>query len=239
MTIAAADGNPAQIPVIAVDGPSGAGKGTLCRWLAEHLGWHLLDSGSLYRVTALAAQKQGITPQDEQIVNVAQHLRVRFHTQGGADIRILLDDEDVTDAIRSEICSNAASQIATLPLVRAALLQRQRDFRKAPGLVADGRDMGTVVFADAPVKIFLTASPAERAIRRYKQLREKGIDASLSVLAADIAERDARDAERQVAPLKPAVDAHIVDTTGLSIDAVRETILMIVGKELGIIIEDS
>ncbi len=225
----------ADIPVITVDGPSGVGKGTLCCWLAHRLGWHLLDSGALYRVTALAAQKHHVTD-DAQIAQLAENLQVDFHTQGNGEIAVFFAGEEVSHAIRSEDCGNTASRVASFPSVRAALLQRQRDFRQPPGLVADGRDMGSVVFVDAPVKIFLTATPQERAIRRYNQLREKGIDASLSKLTEDIAQRDARDATRKVAPLKSAVDAQLVDTTGMTIDAVQKSSLAIISDRLGIII---
>jgi cytidylate kinase len=222
-----------NVPVIAVDGPSGVGKGTLCQALAQHLGWHLLDSGSLYRLTALAAQKHGIPLDDEtRLAALATRLEVRFATFPGRETQVLLEGEDVSAAIRSEACGNAASRVAALPAVRAALLQRQRDFRQSPGLVADGRDMGTVVFPDAPVKIFLTASPTARAIRRYNQLREKGISVSLAALAKEIAERDARDAGRAIAPLRPASDAHVLDTTELSIAAVRQQALMILAEHL-------
>jgi cytidylate kinase len=222
-----------NVPVIAVDGPSGVGKGTLCQALAQHLGWHLLDSGSLYRLTALAAQKHGIPLDDEtRIAALATRLEVRFETFPGRETQVLLEGEDVSAAIRSEACGNAASRVAALPAVRTALLQRQRDFRQSPGLVADGRDMGTVVFPDAPVKIFLTASPTARAIRRYNQLREKGISVSLAALAKEIAERDARDAGRAIAPLRPASDAHVLDTTELSIAAVRQQALMILAEHL-------
>ncbi len=224
---------PSPIPVIAVDGPSGVGKGTLCRALALTLGWHLLDSGSLYRVTALAAQQRAIPLDDERrVAELAARLGVRFATSAQRDIAIFLDDVEVTDAIRSEACGNAASQVATLLAVRAALLQRQRDFRQPPGLVADGRDMGTVVFPDALVKLFLTASPEERAQRRYKQLREKHINVSLAALVQEIAARDERDANRQVAPLRPAADAHVLDTTRLGIAAVRALALAIVTGQL-------
>jgi cytidylate kinase len=222
-----------NVPVIAVDGPSGVGKGTLCQALAQHLGWHLLDSGSLYRLTALAAQKHGVPLDDEaRLALLAARLDVRFETLPDRETQVLLEGGNVTAAIRSEACGNAASQVAALPAVRAALLQRQRDFRQPPGLVADGRDMGTVVFPDAPVKLFLTASSTERAIRRYKQLREKGTSVSLAALAKEIAERDARDAGRAVAPLRPAPDARVVDTTELSIVAVRQQALTILADYL-------
>lgn len=219
-------------PVITVDGPSGVGKGTLSRLLARQFGWHLLDSGSLYRLTALAAERDGIPLDDSpRVAAVAEGLDACFREDDG-EIRIFLKGQDVSDVIRSEACGDAASQVAALAAVRTALLQRQRDFRRSPGLVADGRDMGTVVFPDADVKIFLTASAKERAVRRYKQLREKGIDVSLAALAKDIAERDERDSKRQVSPLKPAPDAETLDTTGLDIIEVKERALIIVRKRL-------
>ncbi|MDQ2693798.1 MAG: (d)CMP kinase [Pseudomonadota bacterium] len=221
-------------PVIAVDGPGGVGKGTLCRHLARTLGWHLLDSGSLYRLTALAAGRRGLVLTDAgAVAEVARTLNVQFE-EGRDETRIVLEGEDVTDLLRSETCGNAASQVAALPAVRAALLQCQRDFRRPPGLVADGRDMGSVVFPAAEVKIFLTASPEERAARRYKQLREKGLSVSLPTLVKEIAERDQRDAGRPVAPLRPAAEAVIVDTTGLGIDAVRQRALAIVRERLAL-----
>lgn len=216
-----------------MDGPSGVGKGTLCQLLALQLGWNMLDSGSLYRLAAWAALRRGIPVDDEvKIAAVAKNLDIFFATENGERMRIFLEGEDVSDTIRSECCGNAASRIASLPAVRQALLQRQRDFRQPPGLVADGRDMGTVVFPDAEVKIFLIASAEERAARRYKQLREKGIDVSLPVLVKEIAERDERDSRRRVSPLRPAADAQILDTTGLSIDEVKERALVIVRRRL-------
>lgn len=220
-------------PVIAIDGPGGVGKGTLCQLLARQLGWNLLDSGSLYRLTALAALRHGISLEDEaKISAIAENLDIAFVTDSDKGMHILLEGEEVTDVIRSESCGDAASRIASQPGVRRALLQRQRDFQQPPGLVADGRDMGTVVFPDAEIKIFLTASVEERALRRYKQLREKGIDVSLADLKKEIAVRDERDSQRQVSPLKPARDADILDTTGLNIDEVKESALAIIRRRL-------
>ncbi|ADE15712.1 cytidylate kinase [Nitrosococcus halophilus Nc 4] len=219
------------IPVITIDGPSGSGKGTLAQQLAQHLGWHYLDSGAIYRVLALAASKHGITKNDpKRLKTLAHDLDVRFVSELGETsarvYRVYLEDLDVSNAIRSEDCGNAASKIAALPEVREALLRRQRAFRKAPGLVTDGRDMGTVVFPEATLKIFLTASPQERARRRYKQLKEKGIDANLNRLEQEIAGRDVRDCERNAAPLKPADDAIILDSTKLAINDVFQQVLL-------------
>jgi cytidylate kinase len=213
------------IPVIAIDGPSGAGKGTLSRLVANRLGYHLLDSGALYRLTALAAMNAGADLDNpDAVAAVARHLAVRFDA-AGEDTRILLQEQDVSREIRTEAVSMNASRVAAYPPVREALLQRQRDFRQAPGLVADGRDMGTTVFPDAGVKIFLTASPEARAERRYLQLLEKGEKVDMDALVADIRERDKRDSERAVSPLKPADDAHLVDSTELTIEQVLERIL--------------
>jgi cytidylate kinase len=210
-----------EVPVLTVDGPSGSGKGTISRILAERLGWHLLDSGALYRLAALAAARRGIAPDDVQRLAVlAAAMEVAF--SGG---RVLLEGVDVTEELRTEQAGDAASQLAALPDVRAALLDRQRAFAVPPGLVADGRDMGTVVFPTAILKVFLTASADERALRRHKQLKEKGIDVSLPDLSWDIAQRDARDAHRTVAPLKPAPDARVIDSTSLSPEEVIARIL--------------
>ncbi len=204
-----------DVPVIAVDGPAASGKGTVAAGVARALGFHLLDSGALYRLVALKALNEVMAldaPAD--LAAAATALDVDFDAQ-----RIRLDGVDVTDAIRSEAVSAAASRVAALPAVRAALIDRQRAFRRPPGLVADGRDMGTVVFPDAKLKVFVTASPGERARRRHKQLIEKGISVSIDSLLRDILERDARDAGRAAAPLKPAADAVILDTTQMTIDA--------------------
>lgn len=208
-------------PVIAVDGPSGVGKGTLCQWLAARLGWSLLDSGALYRLTALAALRRNLSLEDEvRLAVVAAGLDVEFQACPAGAPRIVLDGVEVGVELRSESCGDAASRVAALPAVRAALLHRQRDFRRAPGLVADGRDMGTVVFPDAELKLFLTASSEERARRRYKQLRENGLNVNLKNLVEEIDARDRRDAQRAVAPLEPAPDAEILDTTRMSIEDV-------------------
>jgi cytidylate kinase len=216
------------VPVITIDGPSGTGKGTVCALLAARLGWHLLDSGALYRVVGLAADRSGLDFGDaEALGRLAQRLPVTFREAVGQELRVLLDGEDVTDAIRSEACGDLASQVAAVPAVRAGLLALQRSFRRAPGLIADGRDMGTVVFPDAELKLFLTASMEERARRRHKQLKEKGNSVNLAQLLEDIARRDARDAARSVSPLKPASDAVVLDTTALSISGVEQRVLEI------------
>lgn len=218
-----------EAPVLTIDGPSGSGKGTLAQRMAEKLGWHYLDSGAIYRVLALAALKHTIDLTDERALAVlAEKLNVQFLLAQG-QLQVMLEDVDVSLLIRSEQAGNAASKVAALPAVRAALLQRQRDFRQAPGLVTDGRDMGTVVFPDAPFKVFLTASVEVRAQRRYKQLKEKGIGSNLCDLIAEISERDERDTQRQVAPLRPAADAVILDSTQLGIEAVLERVSALIG----------
>jgi cytidylate kinase len=210
-----------KVPVIAVDGPSASGKGTVAYLVAQALGFQYLDSGALYRLVALAAQLAPAPIGDEPaMVQIARSMRVRFE---GEDA--YLEDQLVSDDIRSEDCARDASLVAALPRVRQALLERQRAFRKPPGLVAEGRDMGTVVFTDAALKVFLTASPEARAERRHKQLKQKGIAATLPDLLKDLRERDARDANRSVAPLKPSPDAQLLDTTGLSAAQAAERVL--------------
>jgi len=212
------------VPVVTIDGASGTGKGVVAHLLATRLGWHVLDSGVLYRLLAFSAVEQGILLDDEAaLVSAALALPVEF--QNG---RVLLKGRDVTDLIRTEKTGGEASVIGTLPLVREALLDRQRAFRRPPGLVTDGRDMGTVVFPDAPIKIFLTASPEERARRRYKQLKEKGIDVNLPDLVVELRIRDRRDQERTVAPLRPASGAICIDTDHMTIEEVVETVFQAV-----------
>jgi cytidylate kinase len=211
----------ARIPVIAIDGPSASGKGTIAERVARALRFHYLDSGSLYRLVALAAVKEATRLDDEAaLAHRARHLHVTFE-----DGEIFLFGQKVTEAIRSEECGVGASRVAALPAVRAALLQRQRDFRIAPGLVAEGRDMSTVVFPDATLKIFLTASAEIRAERRYKQLKEKGIDANIRTLLLELRERDERDSARSVAPLQKAPDALVLDSTGLGIEEIVGRVL--------------
>jgi CMP/dCMP kinase len=216
----------ANVPIITIDGPSGSGKGTIARQVADRLGWHLLDSGALYRLVALAGQRKGISRDDQAgYERVAQQLDVRFGLAADGGEQVWLENQEVSGAIRTEQAGEGASQVAAMPGVRAALLERQRAFATAPGLVADGRDMGTVVFPAAALKIYLTASAEERARRRYNQLKDKGLDANLAALSLDIAERDRRDASRPIAPLKPADDALIVDSTSMTIDAVLARVL--------------
>jgi len=214
------------ITVIAIDGPSGSGKGTIARQVASRLNFHLLDSGALYRLTAIAAENRGIRLDDvAELADIAAALDIEFDSNADGSERILLSGEDVTHEVRKESSGKGASTVAVIPEVRDALLQRQRAFQQAPGLVADGRDMGTHVFPDAVLKIFLTASAEERARRRHKQLKDKGMDVSLAALSRDIEDRDRRDSERSVAPLRPAPDARMLDSSGLSIDAVTNTVL--------------
>ena len=214
-----------SVPVLTVDGPSGSGKGTISRAVAHHAGWHLLDSGALYRLVALAGKERGLDHDDAQgHARLAASMDVRFGI-GDETEHVFLDGRDVTGAIRSEEAGQGASRVAAWPAVRDALLGRQRAFAEPPGLVADGRDMGTVVFPGATLKIFLTASASERALRRYNQLKEKGSGASLSALSREIAERDARDSTRAVAPLVPAPDAEVIDSTGLSIGEVAARVI--------------
>jgi cytidylate kinase len=213
--------SPNKVPVITIDGPSASGKGTVAERVARALGFHFLDSGALYRLTALSAMKHGVAlDEEERVAALAASLPATFR-----DGAVRLADEDVTDAIRAEAVGEGASKVAALPAVRAALLDRQRAYRQAPGLVADGRDMGTVVFPDALSKVFLTASAEARAERRYKQLIGKGNSANLPALVADMQARDARDTARAVAPLKPAADALLLDTTHMDIESAVQAVL--------------
>ena len=215
-----------NIPVLTIDGPSGSGKGTISRLIAQRLGWHYLDSGALYRAVGVAAGWAAIDLDDHAaLVRCTFDTRVDFRDDPSGELRVLVNDLDATDELRTETAGAAASAIAAIPEVRAALKDRQRAFRQPPGLVADGRDMGTVIFPDAAYKVFLTASAEERAERRYKQLMEKGVSVTLSGLLREILARDARDAQRAVAPLRPADDAVRIDTTGLGIVTVVERVL--------------
>ncbi|WP_439105900.1 (d)CMP kinase [Congregibacter sp.] len=215
-----------SVPVITVDGPGGAGKGTLSYSLASELGWHMLDSGALYRVTAFAALAKDVPLTDEQaLADLARHLALEFVAAAEGLTQVMLSGEDISLAIRSESCSAAASKVAAMGAVRAALLDRQRQMAIAPGLVADGRDMGTVVFPEAPLKIFLTASAEARAERRYRQLLAKGESVTLARLLETIEERDARDSNRAESPLVPATDALVIDSTGISASSVLDTVL--------------
>lgn len=220
--------NVADAPVITIDGPSGTGKGTLAVRIKQRLGWHLLDSGALYRSLALAAVNSSISLNDEEkLGELALHLPLTFEP-GAGEVQIFLSGQNVSDAIRTEEIGSAASKVASIPVVRAMLLERQRAFRQPPGLVADGRDMGTVVFVDATLKIFLTASAEERAERRYKQLKQKGISVTLARLLEDICDRDRRDEQRSVSPLRPAPDAIQLDTTSVEIDEVEENVMALI-----------
>lgn len=217
------------IPVITIDGPSGTGKGTLAHRLAQHLKWHLLDSGAIYRVLAFAALVQEVDLEDEdRLAEFAPHLDVQFNSDNPMSPKILLDNQDVTEEIRNETAGDAASRIAQYPMVRQSVLAWQRAFRTPPGLIADGRDMGTVVFPDAELKIYLDAGPEIRAQRRYKELLDRGINVSLDAVFSELKMRDQRDTSRLTAPLKPAEDAVIIDTTDLDRDAVFEHVLSLI-----------
>lgn len=217
------------IPVLTIDGPSGSGKGTISTRVATHLGFHFLDSGALYRLVALAARRKGVAlDQPLALATLSGHLDLQFVADPvSQEIKIFLDRDLVTDAIRTESCGNDASKVAVIGEVRQALLDKQRAFRQFPGLVADGRDMGSVVFPDAQLKIFLTASIEERAKRRYKQLKDKGMDVNLTSLSDELYERDARDSARQIAPLRPAPDAISIDTTGIGVEEVVGQVLQL------------
>ncbi len=222
-----------SIPVITIDGPSGAGKGTVSRLVADQLGWQLLDSGAIYRVLAVALLHHNIEVEEEEpLIPIAAHLDVQFEITSDGESKVILEGEDVSNSIRTEEVGALASKVAAFPRIREALLRRQRAFRVEPGLVADGRDMGTVVFTDAPVKVFLTASAEERAERRFKQLKEKGFDVKIGRLLDDIRQRDERDQNRTVAPLVPAEGALIIDSTELSIQEVVNKILSFTNEKL-------
>jgi len=217
-----------EVPIITIDGPSGSGKGTVSRAVAKALGWSLLDSGALYRLVALAGRRASVSLDDGAALGqLASRIDIRFGSDESGDEVVWLDGQDATRAIRTEEAGGDASRVAALGEVRAALLDRQRRFAVPPGLVADGRDMGTVIFPWARVKIFLTASPAERASRRHKQLKEKGVAANLAALSLEIAERDRRDSTRTASPLVASADATVLDTTGMSVDEVIGRVLKI------------
>jgi cytidylate kinase len=221
------------VPILTIDGPSGSGKGTISRLVASRLGWHLLDSGALYRLVAYASRRKGVPLTNEAAcTRVASGLEVRFSATERGHEQIWLEGTEVSRAIRTEQAGDDASRVAAMPGVRAALLDRQHAFAQPPGLVADGRDMGTVVFPAAPIKIFLTASADERALRRYKQLKDKGLDANLAALSQEVAERDRRDQSRPIAPLVPAADAVVVDSTAMTIDAVVARVLELASTRL-------
>lgn len=217
-------------PVLTIDGPSGSGKGTISRLVADKLGWRMLDSGALYRAIGYSASMAGLDLSDgEAVTRCAQSTRIRFKpAEDGSETRIIVNGHDASEELRTETCGAAASSVAVFPAVREALLDKQRAFRHQPGLVADGRDMGTVIFPDAEHKVFLTASASERAKRRYKQLKNKGLAVTLASLLREIEARDARDAERKVAPLRAAEDAVLIDTTGVPIATVVEKVLALI-----------
>jgi len=223
-----------SIPVITIDGPSGAGKGTVCRLLAQRLGWEILDSGAIYRVLALASIHHQVDPSDEEsLIPLAAHLDVQFQSTDNSS-QIILEGEEVTLSIRNEEVGGVASKIASLPRVREALLRRQRAFKQFPGLIADGRDMGTVVFPDAEIKVFLTASAEERADRRFKELKEKGHDVKIGDLLNDIKARDERDTNRSVAPMVAAEGAICIDSTTVSAQEVYEQLIQVIEKTFNI-----
>lgn len=225
--------NRKNVPVLTIDGPSGSGKGTISRAVAERLQWHFLDSGALYRAAGLAASWADADFSDgEALARIAKTVKVKIVEAPGDEPHVYVNGVEATAELRTETCGATASAIAAIPAVRDALVEKQRSFRTAPGLVADGRDMGTVIFPDAPFKVFLTASAEERAQRRYKQLKQKGLNVTLAALLREIVARDTRDASRPVAPLKPADDAVVVDTTGATIDTVVARVLALVPEHL-------
>ena len=229
--------NKSNVPVICLDGPSGVGKGTICLAVAKKLGWHIHDSGSLYRITALQVSRkfpetEVVDIDESQLVEIAENLNVTYEEENG-ELAIILDGQEISSLIRNEKIGDIASKVAAIPVIRSALLERQRAFLQQPGLIADGRDMGTVVFPDAPLKIFMTASAEERAQRRYKQLKDKGIDVNLAPLIEELRQRDERDMNRETAPLKPASDAIIIDTTTLDIEQVTKEVMYWVKQRIG------